>query len=425
MKLRASLAGVILPGVAAILGTSACSEVESAAEWAGSVRDSAGVDIVVNFGEPLWREEDRWTFTEVLRIGSVSGDPETQFGAISGMAIQSDGTIVVSDRIGQHLKFFAPDGSYLRTVGKSGPGPREFGSNINVALATGDTLFVMDWSNMQAHWLAPDGTWLGSWKTTPADGWGLAGWDVAATGRIVTLMVPLRLADTPMVDTLDVVLVRDVRGAILDTLARVPTSKDFRFSGDAPEWHLWAGSSDFDLTWHGGLVTGRSDLYRLHWYDEEGGLDRIVSLHRERQPITTQDQTRFMDRLERAMVEASQEPARIALMKSTVNFEDLYPAWRRFICGVGGTLWVQHLRPLSALSDEELADALNFNLPPATPEWDVFDAEGRYLGVTEMPTGNRGFFFFEDRIYGVWEDELDVQYIVAWRIQGLPPLEDG
>jgi len=422
MKFRASLPCVILAGVVAFLVTSACSEVESAAEWDGSVRDSASVDIVVNFGEPLWREEDRWTLTEVVRIGSVSGDPETQFGDITGIAIQSDGTIVVSDRMGQHLKFFAPDGSHLRTVGKSGSGPREFGSYIIVALATGDTLFVMDWSNMQAHWLAPDGTWLGSWKTTPKDGWRLGGWDGAATGRIVTTMTPLRMPDSPVVDTLDVVLVRDVRGAILDTLARVPSSEVFRFSGDAPEWHLWAGYPDYDLTWHGGLVTGRSDLYRLHWHDEQGALERIVSLHRERLPITGEDRTRFIDAVERVMTEQGVPPTRIQGIKDGVSFEDLYPAWRRFICGVGGTLWVQRLRPVSELSDEEVEDALG-QRPPPTPEWDVFDPEGRYLGVMEMPTSDRAFYFSGDRIYGVWEDELDVQYIVAWRIDGLPPEE--
>jgi hypothetical protein len=362
---------VIVSALAAAVGSSACAEVESAAEWHGSVRDSSGVDIVVNLGAPLWREEDRWTLTEVLRIGSVSGDPQTQFGDITGIAVQSDGTIVVSDRMGQ-------------------------------------------------HWLAPDGTWLGSWKTTPADGWRLGGWDSSASGRIVTTMTPLRLPDSPVADTMDVVLVRDVHGTVLDTLALVPTSGVFRFAGEDPEWHLWAGYPDYDLTWHGGIVTGRSDLYRLHWYDDEGALERIVSLHRERSPITDQDRTRFMDRLERVLTEAGRPPAQIALFKSAVSFEDLYPAWRRFICGVGGTLWVQRQRPVSALSDQELEEFVDLGRPPATPYWDVFDPEGRYLGVMDMPTSDRAFYFAGDRVYGVWEDELDVQYIVAWRIEGLP-----
>ena len=418
------IAFVFLLVFAAALVSVGCAEMESAAKWDGTVRDSAGMVIVENFGEPLWTDETRWSLTEVLKIGTVSGDPDYMFGSISNFAVLSDGTIVVADQMGQHLKFFTSEGVHLRTVGRAGSGPKEFGRGILVARAFGDTLLVVDGRNMQAHWLAPDGTWLGSWRTEPQGGWFIQGWDSAPTGRIVTLMSPLRMPDSPVVDSLDVVLVRDVRGEVLDTLARVPTSQMLRFSRDAPEFHFWAGYPDFDLTWRGGLVTGRSDSYRLKWYDENGDLERIVSLRRERQPITDHDGSLLMEKIEQAMTRAGLPPAEIARNKSAVHFEDYYPAWRRFICGVGGTLWVQRLRPVSALSEQEIED-LGFGRPPATSEWDVFDREGRYLGVMDMPTGEKSFIFVADRIYGVWEDELDVQHIVTWRIEGLPPLEEG
>jgi len=409
---------------AAALVSVGCAEVESAAKWDGTVRDSAGVLIVENFGGPLWTDETRWSLTEVLKIGIVDGDPDYMFGNITSFRVLSDGTVVVADGLGQHLKFFTSDGVHLKTVGKAGSGPKEFGRGIWVARATGDTLLVMDGRNMQAHWLAPDGTWLGSWRTAPEGGWFMWSWDDAPTGRIVTLMSPLRTPDTPVVDTLDVVLIRDVRGAVLDTLARVPTSQTFRFSGDTPEWHFWAAYPDFDLTWRGGLVTGSSDSYRLKWYDENGDLERIVSLPRERQPITDRDRSLLMEKIERLLRERDMPPGEIAQWKSAVHFEDSYPAWRRFICGVNGTLWLQRPRPVSALSEQELED-MGFWRPPATSEWDVFDREGRYLGVMDMPTGEMAFMFAGDRIYGVWEDEMDVQYIVAWRIDGLPPPEKG
>jgi hypothetical protein len=409
---------------AAALVSVGCAEVESAAKWDGTVRDSAGVLIVQNFGEPLWTDETHWSLTEVLRIGTVSGDPDYMFGNISSFVVLSDGTVVVADRLGQHLKFFTSNGAYIRTVGRAGSGPKEFGRGIGVMKALGDTLVVIDGRNMQAHWLASDGTWLGSWRTAPEGGWVLRGWDDAQTGRIVTRMSPLRTPDSPVVDSLDVVLIRDVRGAVLDTLARVPTRQTFRFSGDAPEWHFWAPYPDVDLTWRGGLVTGHSDSYRLKWFDENGDLERIVSLPRERQPITDRDRSLFMEKIDKMLREWDLPPAEIAQYKSAVHFEDYYPAWRRFICGVDGTLWIQRPRPVSALSEQELED-MGRNRPPATSKWDVFDREGRYLGVMHMPTGEMAFMFAGDRIYGVWEDEMDVQYIVAWRIDGLPPPEEG
>lgn len=411
--------------MAALIGAVGCTgESQRGAEWDGIVRDSAGVILVENFGSPLWGDEDRWTISEVLRIGTVEGEPEYQFGRITGFGVLSDGRVVVADAHAQNLRFFSPEGVHERTVGKAGSGPREFGSrNLGVLVALGDTLLVQDWGNFQAHAIAPDGRWLNSWRFAPEGGWVTRGWDDAPTGRVVTLMTPLRIPDSPVADTLDLVLIRDVRGAVLDTLARVPTTRMVRVAGDAPEWHLWAGDPDFDLTWQGGLVTGRSDEYRLQSYDENGNLERIIRLSRAKEPITDRDRSRMMDQFDRMMRNMDLPPAEVAQLKSAVHFEDSYPAWRSFICGAGGTVWVQRLRPVSALSEEEL-ESLGFGgPPPATPEWDVFDGQGRYLGVMVMPTSGRAFRFVGDRIYGIWEDELDVQHIVAWRIDGLPPPE--
>ena len=69
------------------------------------------------------------------------------------------------------------------------------------------------------------------------------------------------------------------------------------------------------------------------------------------------------------------------------------------------------------LTDEELED---FNLieEAGSPDWDVFDREGRFLGVVTMPPRFRPSLFLDDTIYGVWRDELDVQYVVRLRIVG-------
>ena len=51
-------------------------------------------------------------------------------------------------------------------------------------------------------------------------------------------------------------------------------------------------------------------------------------------------------------------------------------------------------------------------------DWDVFDAAGRYLGVVTMPPDFAPMVFLHDQIYGVWRDELDVQYVLRLRIVG-------
>ncbi|MCK5448338.1 MAG: hypothetical protein KAJ13_12500 [Gemmatimonadetes bacterium] len=419
-----AIALVVLVTVPA--GFGCAGESQSSTVWDGSVRDSAGVTIVENFGTPLWQEEDRWSLSEVLKIGSLEGEPEYQFGRISGLRMLSDGRIVVADAHAHRVRFFSPDGVHQRTVGTTGSGPREFGSGSGLNLITsGDTVMVWDGANGQVHWLGPDGTWLGSWRTVPKDGWVMRTWDDAPTGRVVTQMTPLRVPDSPVTDTLDILLIRDVRGGVSDTLGRVPSTKTFSRSGDTPEWHMYAGDPDFDLTWEGGVVAGRSDRYRLSVYDANGDLERIISLVRERLPFTDRDRSLLLGRLEDQLREDGVPQGRVAQLKSAFHFEDTYPAFRRFLSGPLGTVWVQHVRPLTALSDDELENWNAFSLrPPGAPEWDVFDREGRYLGVVIIPP-QFDPRFKGDKIYGIWEDELEVQHVLITRIEGLPPPDDG
>jgi hypothetical protein len=406
------------------LGALACSKVESAAKWDGSVRDSTGVTIVENYGDPLWREGDAWTLREVVRIGRVEGEPEYQFGRITNMTPLSDGMIVVADAMAHKVRFYSPQGVHLRSVGKPGPGPREFGEGTLAVLRSyGDTLLVADYRNMQAHRLAPNGDWLGSFSTRPEGGYRLGNWDSSPSGLVVNILTPLQTPDTPASDTLDVVVVRNLDGSMGDTLGHVPTSRGFRFVGEEPEWRRYAGVPDFDLRWDGGLVTGRSDDYRLVWQDPGGTVETIVELHREPMPFTESDRAVFMSRLESQLEEGNAPPERRTQIKDMLVFEDVYPFYRRFMCGPRGSLWVQQVRPLHRMKREERESFSVWGLVPGEPMWDVFDREGRYLGVVEIPLGMDYILLLDDLVLGVFEDELEVQYVVVMEIDGLPPAE--
>ena len=59
------------------------------------------------------------------------------------------------------------------------------------------------------------------------------------------------------------------------------------------------------------------------------------------------------------------------------------------------------------------------------PDWDVFDSDGRFMGVVTMPNRFAPRAFVGHRIYGVWRDELDVQYVVRLRIVGVGGEDTG
>jgi len=405
--------------IAVLAGTVGCSiDSQPDAEWDGVVSDSAGVQIVQNFGAPLWTEENRWTVSEVLKIGTVEGEPEYQFGDISGIGALSDGRIAVSDNIALHIRFFSPEGVYERTVGRQGSGPGEYAGELTVFVSSGDTLLVLDRFAQRANRIAPDGTWLDSFGTVPDDGFD-RGWDAAPNGRIVSH----RCCTTGIWSGPDFVVERDLAGRLLDTLAWLPSSQARPRINGQLGWVFYAGEPDIALCADGSLVTGRGDRYRLHWYDSAGNLERIVTLERPNVPFTEQEQFLFAERGERLLLESGTPPANIALMKTRTSFTDTYPAFVEFGCGPRRTLWVTQVRPLSSFDEEETV-ALGW-YPPAASVFDVFDREGRFLGEVTLPKDFLLMTYRGDNLYGRWTDDLGVHHVMVLKIEGLPPLEEG
>jgi len=403
-------------------------ETGSATVWNGTGRDSAGIEIIENYGTPLWGEGEGWTFTEVLRIGVVEGAPEYEFGRITGIAVLSDRRVVVADAMAQELRFFSPDGAHELTMGRKGQGPGEFGSGfLQPYVGPGDTLIVRDRGNQQMHVIAPDGTWLESYSVLPHDGHqlGIVS-DEPALGRFATLEVPLWQSGT-LTDTLDILVERDIHGAVLDTLARMTT---YRLSetrvGPSP---YYIEAVDICLCGDA-VVIGHNYGYRSVWYGLGGKIQRVISLSRSRSPLTEEDRSVILGRYDQLFKQNNVPADRAAEVRSRIQFKDDYPAYAQFRCGPAATFLVQRVRPLPQLNEEERS-RLRTDLvrPPGGLEWDVFDADGRYLGLQEIPGTNWVASVVNPRfvrdpatgewyMYSVWSDEQDVQYVVGWRVEG-------
>ncbi len=76
---------------------------------------------------------------------------------------------------------------------------------------------------------------------------------------------------------------------------------------------------------------------------------------------------------------------------------------------------MQPVRSPADLSDKEI-ELYNFIEDFGASGWDVFDRAGRYLGVVNMPPRFQPRLFHEDEIYGVWRDDIDVQYVVRLHV---------
>ena len=416
------------------IGFIACASVVLAAcggdslEWAGTVTDSAGVAIVSNPPEGAWNQSSRWTVVVDLTIGTTEGDPDYQFGQISGIGVASDGRIFVLDQQAAEVRVYSPDGLLENKFGRAGSGPGELGAQGAGPLfvGAGDTIFVPDLANQRVVRFSPGGEAIGSFRIDLTQGIPVR-WEVNESGRLVSqirhFQFPGQVAEP---DTMDVIVERDSDGTVLDTLLSIPSGRTFSAAGGQPEFHFFSAEPAWALAADGHILFGVNDNYRIGMYDRAGKLERVIAKDFDRQEVTGTDEDIFTAALERVWTNAGVPQAALGRLRSAISFEPFFPVYLQFLSGPAQSLWVQHLNPLRNLTEEEREDLnpqLGFGL--GAPDWDVFDAEGRYLGVVTMPERYQPLRFVGHQVYGVWRDELDVQYVLRVGVIGVPTGDTG
>jgi hypothetical protein len=395
----------------------ACSEAGGGARWQGTMTDSAGVQLVHNPATGMWRPEDGWTATEALRIGTAEGEPEYQFGALlpgGSIAIASDGRIVVFDSQGRHLKVFTAEGQYERTIGGPGGGPGEIGAGAqsSVLMTPGDTVFLNDFGNQRVNLYLMDGTFVRSFPLDIARGLPLR-MEVTPDGRLLAQMRKLNFAGTPAdTDSMDAIVVFHLDGTLGDTVMRVPSGKTISFTGGLPEWRLFVPEPIWAL-WTDKILYAVNNAYRIGAYRVGGSLERVVEMPFTLTPVTDADQNEIRKGFERLFKEQGVPPQFAQQLMTRVHFAPEFPAFAQILAGPDSTILVQLVQPISTLTPEEQEgyDLMAGSL--GSRRWDVFDGEGRYQGVLEMPIKFQPIRFRGDKIYGIQRDEMDVQYVVV------------
>jgi len=393
----------------------ACGEADR--QWAGSVTDSAGIAIVSNTADGIWSSSDVWTLEEELRIGTLEGDPEYQFGQISWLAVDAEGAIYVLDSQAQHIQVYSPEGEYRQTIGQRGGGPGELQQAGFLFMGPGDTLLVPDIGNRRVNRYAPDGSSAGSFNLALEQGLPLL-FKATSTGIIAEQVRPFSLPGQPALENpQDAIVLLEPDGTIIDTVKTFPSGGTFSLGGPTPEINIYSAEPIWEITDELQLLYGVNDTYRIGVYSSDGSLERVVTMPSEPKPVTDTDRDAVMGYLEQTWLDAGVPAQTLPQLKSIVHFAETFPAFSFISSGPVGTIWVQHVQPASELTEEEL-ESYDLLQDAGARDWDVFDAEGKFLGVVSMPPRFAPRVFINDRIYGVWRDELDVQHMVRLRIVG-------
>ena len=404
------------PGMLLLLAGSLAACGGGGTRWAGTMSDSAGVTIVSNPAVGIWAPGDEWTLEEELRIGALEGEPEYQFGQVGFIALDSKDQIYVTDIQAQHIQVYAPDGSYVQTIGQRGSGPGEFQGAAFVLVGPGDTLLVPDVQNQRVNRFAPDGSSLGSVRIDLQQGLPIV-FQGTERGVMAQQVRQFSLPGQPVIENpQDAIRTLAPDGTIQDTLLSFASGETFRLSGGAPQFKFYSPEPAWDIS-DDRLLFAVNDDYRFGVYSTTGELDRVIKKTFERRPVAQRDKDALMTFLENAWADAGVPAQAIAQLKQNVSYGEFFPAFATLTTGPAGTTWVQHIQAASELSEDEYA-AWNPIEDQGGPAWDVFDAQGRYLGIVTMPRRFAPRVFRGEDVYGVWRDELDVQYVLRLRIIG-------
>lgn len=391
----------------------ACGGAEDSG-WAGTVTDSAGVQVVLNPVEGIWEPGAEWTLVEELSIGSMDAEPEYQFGQIIGVDVDADGNVYVADSQARDVRVFDPSGRHLRTIGRPGSGPGELGLAMNGVFVVGDEVVVPDLGNARIQRFSLAGEPLGSAPLDLTRGIPMR-WDLASGGRLVVQRRMMNVADSAAAPTGDPIVTSGLDGAPVDTVAVLPVGESMQIVGGQARVRFFDPEPIWDAAPDGRLVTSRNNDMRFELWDASGTLKRIFTRPYEPRSLTERDKQVLLDAIGEAARQQGARPEQVQAFLSQTRFADHYPAFVIAALGPRGSVWVQRMRTGNELVGEEGT----FNAQDlGSAEWDVFDGEGRYLGVVTFPGRYQPIRVMGDRFYGIARDELDVQSLKVYRVAG-------
>jgi DNA-binding beta-propeller fold protein YncE len=95
------------------------------------------------------------------------GTENGQFDSPTGIAVDTNGNILVSDTGNGRIEKFSPTGAFLSTIGTKGTSHGHLGDPTGIAVDQAGNIYVAEASNHRVQKMAPDGTFIAEWKGPP------------------------------------------------------------------------------------------------------------------------------------------------------------------------------------------------------------------------------------------------------------------
>ncbi|MEX2526692.1 MAG: 6-bladed beta-propeller [Gemmatimonadota bacterium] len=365
-----------------------------------------------------------------IRIGALEGPDEEIFGAISGLAVGPEGTIYVYDRQVPALRAYNAAGEFVRTLGRQGGGPGEYeNSDGGMAVLSDGRVVIRDPGNARFTVFHPDGTLDTSWP-------GRGGFFTSAplslddTGLLYSVVIrPYAEGENAPAGSLWLtrVLQMEADGTPLDTLSipflgyESPSIRASRDGGTSVNAVPFTETLSWSIRGDGSFVVGIGNEYVVRVFRPDGSVIRVEK-PAERVPVEPGERD---DAEARATHNMRRTDPAWTWNGPPIPAEK--PAFHRVLGGDDNRIWVHVPQAAETLevSEDEERRARDANRPPPPRyrepvAFDVFESDGRYLARVQAPMGFSLYpapVFRGDHVWAVVQDELDVSYVVRFRLE--------
>jgi hypothetical protein len=380
------------------LGLTGC---EVASDGPVTITDSAGVRLTLNADVPkIFAEVDP---EPLLTFGGDDVSGPVQFFRIQNVVVDQEDRLWVADGQSAELRVFHSDGSHWKTLGGSGEGPGEFLRLRLLGTFHGDSIAAWDDAIARLTVFDAEGELVRTQRLPSGDDPPIRATDMFQDGSLLG-QIP-RILSAISLEPGDILgdSVRLVRVNMRD-------STQVLVAGALGPLWLWTGRNQVPIPFttnagfevHGDkvhLVAGSE--YRIRVF-EAGQVTAIYGIARNPRGVSESDFEAYRAFTEEYIPESGRADYLTALDHPEVPAR--LPAYSRVLAASDGTVWTR-------LYSSRV-------LGPAT--WDVFDAQGEWLGQVETPGGFTVLSIAKDRVTGVWRNDQGVEHIRVYRLRESP-----
>lgn len=374
-----------------------------------------GDTVFVHNQAPVFEEVA--SLVPVATYGEFEGDPNLEFTAVMAFDVGSNGDVVVYDSE-REIKRVHRDGSFGGIIAEPGQGPGEIAFTQSVRVDEAGGVYAVDLGNGRIAYYGPDGSFESIRRPSSLPRYGEDGLLVEPDGDVWVGYHPPHV-ETPIEFPRPAYTRLDWERGLVDTIS-VPAAYGADCSLRSSRAHRngfwedrrepfnpktkWARGSD------GRLAFGCPADYSFDVVHPDG---RVLRISREWEPIVVDD-----------------DAADFLVSVGVAPIPDTKPAYANIILPPGGRIWVWPEQPTQRVEltpEQQERWGMTERWQVSTQgAFDVFEADGTWLGKVEIPEDVRysGYptappvVIRGDTVWAVSLDELNVnyvtKYVVAW-----------